>query len=198
MKSIWLAAAFVLLLGGCVQNYSTSLVLTPPPPRMKVAGAETVGLKVSVADNRVDKTNIGKAHTSDGSSTWVLVPTQPVEEVVAKGVEAELKARGFSPGDGPAFLLVDIRQADCQAIMVYMGLPKFSADVLVAAQVVDAEGRQLYSNTYQGSREKGGNMFNSFGSARVHLQEVLAGVIRDMGEDGRLIQALFEASRAGK
>lgn len=194
MRSLCLAVALALLLGGCVQNATTNLVLTAPGQRMKTAGSDTVGVKVSVSDTRIDRTSIGSARTADGSRTWILMPKQPVEEVVAKGVEAEFVARGFKT-DGSAFLLVDIRQAECQGVMIPMGRPIHSAKVVLAAQVVDADGRTLYSQTYRGGDERAGNMFNSYDAARVVLQNVLVEVIREMGDDGRLAQALFEAKR---
>lgn len=199
MKRCWLALVAVLALGACVQTWNTNLALAPPGQRLKVSGADRVGVKVSVADGRLDKTHIGTG-TGAGNSgaTWLLVSRQPIEEVTAKGVEAEMVARGFRLGDGPAFLLVDIQHADCLGETGgAMGPVALSAEVVLAAQVLDASGRVLHANTYRASDQRRGNMFKGFAGAPVVLQEVIARAIRDMGDDDRLQQALYEAGGRG-
>lgn len=197
MKLSWLALtlalALALVLGGCTVSRDTSLVLAEPDLRLKRGGAENVGIKVSVSDVRADKTSIGTVQNTPSQIKYNLVATQPIELAVEKGVIAEFRSRGFRMADGPPFLLVDVEKADS---LMNGGAWDVRAHCSLAGKVVDADGRTLYSKTYaQSDRGKTDDDWAGFDSGPVKLQKVLAIAIRDMGDDDRLAQALFEANR---
>lgn len=191
MRQLLLTLAATLLLGGCTINREASLVLAEPGLRVTRAGAEAVGVKISVGDARTDKTSIGTFRRDAIKLNFVAA--QPVEAVVAKGVEAELRARGFGLGEGPPYLLVDVERTDS---MMNGGPWDVSASCAMTAKVLDGEGRPFYSKTYA-QRERGEADDNWAGmeSGPVKLAKLLGQAIREMGEDDQLIAALFAVAR---
>lgn len=181
-----------LLLGGCTLNYDANLALSEPGLRVKRAGSELVGIKVSVGDARVDKTNIGTAWNAASKLKYVMVPAQSPQSVVAKGIEAEFQARGYRFGDGPPFLLVDVERADS---LMNGGGWDVRASCTLAAKVLDADGRTLYAHTFkreeQGATDDPWSMHNA---GAVKLAKMIGQAIREMGEDEGLLAALFAAA----
>lgn len=196
MKYSWLILAAILTVTGCVRTHTTDLSMAPPGVRMHQGGAGAVGLKVSVSDKRVDRTNIGTAYSgADRSTKFVVVPSQAIDARIAAAIESEFAARGYRLGDGPAFLLVDIEQADSNAIWHLMRTAVMG-DARLAASVVTSDGRTLHSKAYQ-AREEATNsvLIGNYDEGKEQLEKVLAKMIHDMADDDQLVQALFTASR---
>lgn len=198
MKSLCLALAAVMLLGGCVYTHTTNLSLPPPGARVAQAGADGIALKVSVSDARADRTNIGTLHSAvDRSYKYVVVPNQPVERAVAMAIEAEFAARGYRLANGPAFLLVDIQKADSRAVWDLFRTD-VSGDSALVAKVINADGVVLYSHTYSAGEQASNKVFiGNYDEGKVQLEKVMASAIRDLADDSALVQALMQANRRG-
>lgn len=196
MKLSWLILAAALTVTGCVRTHMTDLAVPPPGARAKQGGAETVGLKVSVADKRVDRTNIGFGSSYASRDTkFMVIPNQPIDGHIAAAIQAEFSARGYRLGEGPAFLLVDIEQADSSAIW-YLARTAVTGDARLKATVLSSKGDILYSKAYQAKEDATNTVFiGNYDEGKEQLEKMLAKAIRDMAEDDRLIQALFAANR---
>lgn len=197
MKRCWLVLLVALSLSACMgRPHVTDLAVPPPGIRASVGGAEAVGVKVSVSDLRAEKAKVGVLQSATDPNTKLdLLVRQPVDEVVAKGIQAEFKARGFRAGDGPAFLLVDIQKIDCSATW-YLGRTAVWGEAVLAAQVLNADGRILYANVYKRRDDTTNNVIiGHYDEGKEQLEAVLAQTIRAMAEDDNLIQALVTANR---
>lgn len=196
MRRIVLVVAMVAGLGGCLRTYELDMEVPAPGPRTALGGAPAPAFKLSVVDARADKTRIGGGETIPATNdTIVIRSAQPTEKVVAQGIEAEFSARGLRVGDGTANLLVDIVLLDSHAVW---GLFRtdVSAQVWLAARVIDHDGRILHSRRYERS-DKGTVMalIGNSGQGKERLEQVLATTIQDMAEDGALVAALVKANR---
>ncbi|CAA7619422.1 exported hypothetical protein [Magnetospirillum sp. LM-5] len=196
MKFSWLILAAALAVTGCVRTHMTDLALPPPGARTKQGGAENVGLKVSVADKRIDRTNIGYGSSYASPETkFMVIPNQPIDGRIAATIEAEFLARGYRLDEGPAFLLVDIERADSRAIW-YLARTAVTGDAKLKATVLSAKGDILYSKAYQAKEDATNSVFiGNYDEGKEQLEKILAKTIRDMADDDRLIQALFAANR---
>lgn len=185
-----------LMLTGCVRTHTTDLAMPPPEVRLQVAGAQNIGVKVSVSDARWDKTNIGFGYSAaDRRNKTPVVSNQPVELVVAQGIEAELKARGFQVAEGPAFLLVDVTVLESGATW-HLFRTDVEGRTGISAQVLDMGGRKLYARPYHRSENTSNQVaMGNWDEGKVQLEKVLAATVRDMFEDDSLIQALIDANR---
>lgn len=186
-----------LTLTACVRTHTTDLAVPPPEVRLQVAGAQNVGVKVSVSDKRRDKSNVGAvwSSTGDGGNSFVVVPRQPVDQVVASGIDAELKARGFRVAEGQAYLLVDVRTTDSMTKW-YLFRSDVEGSVELAVQVLNSSGNPVYSQSYRQNGKSSIKVFvNQEDEGKAKLEEVLGTVIRSMLEDDAVIQALAQANR---
>lgn len=188
--------ALIAGLGGCTFTHTTDLFIPPPDARPRIGGAETMGVKVSVSDLRRDKTQIGTGRNEPPSGANVkVVSRQPVDAVIGRAIEAEFAARGFNLGGGPAFLLVDVKAVNSEAVWA-MFHTAVMGEVVLAAQVLNPDGRILYTNQYR-QREHHGNavLIGHEEEGKVQLEIVLAAAIRSLAEDDGLIEALVDANR---
>ncbi len=187
-----LGLLLVVALVGCVRPHQTDLVLAGAEGRVRQAGADNIGIKVSVSDVRPDKTSIGMGSTP--SDQFPIVPRQPVEGVVAKAVEAEFAARGYKLAEGPPYLLVDV--VKCETRMFGQILRKdMNVEGQLAAKLLGGDGRTLYHNTFAFADSRPGDPFKTWDEGVEMLASAVSAAIRRMAEDDRLIQAMFEAGR---
>ena len=194
MRLFWIAPVLTLLLCGCSMTRTMDFAVPAPDPRPVSALNKVISLNVSVSDKRIDRTSIGI--TDGGSKHFTVIPNPNLDKSVELGVKNEVKARGITLADGPAFLLVDILKADSQTRIV-----PFNVDVAVqaslSAQVMDANGRQYYQRTYERNEAGKGEAWtmDTVEQGGFRMEKVLAELIREMFEDDQLVQALATASR---
>lgn len=196
MRTIAIALVALLSLGGCVRTSAINFAVPAPTVQMPAAWSQAVKVSVSVSDKRLDKTNIGRAAAVNGQGQYIIHSQTPLDEAVRKGVVAELEGRGVRVSDGPAFLLVDIVKADSFNLNKMMTI-EVTAEAELEAQVLGADGRVHHRQTYR-RRETGNSEFWTMDyveQGAFRLQTVMGGLIREMFEDMRLIQALMDASK---
>jgi hypothetical protein len=198
MRRSWMILFAALTLSACVETGPriTDLAVPAPGIRAPIGGAEAVGIKLSVTDLRAEKAKVGVLQSAlDAKVTRDLLVRQPVDQVIAKGIEAEFKARGFRMAEGPAFLLVDIQKVDCSATW-YLGRTAIWGEAVLTAQVLNADGKVLYSNVYKRRDSTTNNVaIGHYDEGKDQLEAVLVLTIRSMAEDDNLIQALVTANR---
>lgn len=196
MRLFWIVPTFVLFLSGCTGTWTMDFAIPAPEARPVTAVNKTISLNLSVSDKRLRRGNIGSTNANNNKTYTVL--TQPeLDKALEAGIKNEIKARGMTLADGgPAFLLVDITQADSQTRILM-----FNVDVAVqttlSVQVLDAGGRQYYQRNFARNESGKGDGFTleTVEQGGFRMEKVLAELIREMFDDDQLVQALATASR---
>lgn len=79
---------------------TVSLSYTPQTGTGPVAGASATSIKVSVTDDRTERSKISTKKNGFGMEMAPTVSSRPVAEFFKSAIEAELKNRGFHLGEG--------------------------------------------------------------------------------------------------
>jgi hypothetical protein len=197
MRKACIAAIMVMTLSGCLMTHRMDFNLPAPDLRAASVWGQSVGVGVSVSDRRVDRTKVGMTFTPGNGREYALISNNGMEEPVRKGVIAELAARKIHVSDGPAFLLVDIVNADSKSVLHGMRT-SVDASAELAVQVMGADGRKYYQRSFRRNESGRGEFwtFEYLEQGAFLLESLLAGLIREMLDDPNVNQAIAAAGKA--
>ncbi|CAA7619424.1 hypothetical protein MTBLM5_30135 [Magnetospirillum sp. LM-5] len=197
MRAILLSILITLAVSGCVRTRTVEFTPPGPESRNGASWAQMVGVNISVIDKRTDKTNIGRAQAANSDlHRFVVQSTNNPQDAIKQRVEAELRARGVNRLDGPAYLLVDILKLD-SATDISNFRVGVVAEAALSAMVMGADGATRHQKIYQRKETGQGEYWtlDTVEQGAYRLQKVVAGLIQEMIDDDRLIQALIAANR---
>jgi uncharacterized lipoprotein YajG len=104
-KTILAAALLTLGLTGCAITPATeSLKYTPQSNVQRIAGAENISVNVVTTDSRVDKVIANKVNAFNMKMAGISAD-EPVERIVNRAIEQELKSRGFMLNKNGGFVI---------------------------------------------------------------------------------------------
>lgn len=173
--------------------------LPPSEAKAKIPGADSVGVKLSVSDQRVDKTRIGasyaKVTTMFGGSEAraVIVPKEPLIEVLEQGARAEVGGRGYLLGNGPAYLLIDVQELNYGASSVDRNV-EYTFDAGFEVKILDAAGSSLYSEIFKKRETPTWRMASDNPSPPPSFPKFVGDLIADIVVDPEVSAALFKAN----
>lgn len=199
MRRCWLVLAAVLFLGSCALAQTVRelpFAIPAPEARAKMPGAESVAVKVSVSDQRVDKTRIGTTTANMFGSRGarsIVTSKEPVPDVLDRAVRAELEARGYALAEGPAFLLFDILSLDYNSNSVDR-VAEYVIEMEFDVKVMDAAGNRLHGDVFT-RRESGSWRVSTDSTSRPpSVPKVAAELIAEAVGNPQLSAALFKAN----
>lgn len=192
MKKSLMTLVLACLTGCSYVPETISVKYQPTKEVLPIASAEKVSLGVQVFDNRRHSTKVG-FKKGDGYVEMAAIRLDgSLPDVITKGLETELKNRGFKIGS----------QENRQA-MIEVEIQKFFNDfkkgfftdrgvseIIFAVHVKKTNGDIIYSKTIMGLGEKDGLWMHSGSNCRAALEEALADAIHKLLDDPSFIQAL--------
>jgi uncharacterized lipoprotein YajG len=155
LASLLLRVAPLLLASGCA---FTSEVIRIEPVASKdlpaVAGAEAVILRLSVADLRNEQTQVvGRKINGYGMQMATISNEEPIADVLARAVTAELRGRGYRVTvDGEVSLMLELIVFSHE-FRTGFWVGKSEANVTFLATVRDRSGRELFREVVFGPYE---------------------------------------------
>jgi uncharacterized lipoprotein YajG len=193
MRKAWIAVALAVVLSGCAKTGRVDFVLPAPEARTAVPWGQGTGVSVSVSDQRVDRTKIGITYMP---WEYVLIANDGLVNPVHKHILSELEARGIRRAEGPAFLLVDIVEADSRSTLKGGMQPaEIEIKAELSVQVVGADGRRHYRQSYRHAEHTKGEYYawNWRSQGIDRLEMIMGALVREMLEDPALGRALVAA-----
>jgi uncharacterized lipoprotein YajG len=182
----------MLIFSGCgLKNDIITINYTPYPSAQMVNGADAVGVRVSGADKRKIKENVGKKG-DEYSALGAIIAQNDIADTVAKALESELERRGFKLAKGAVEVYLEI----IKFYNVFKGFnEKAIAELIMNVQVKDANGGIVYTDTVIGEGIKSGIMMRTGDNAKVALEAALKHAVSQLVTDKKFISALFKAAQ---
>jgi uncharacterized lipoprotein YajG len=182
----------ILLFSGCALTQETvTLSYTPQISVDKIAGADSVMVKVEVSDVRTIRDKVSCKKNGYGMEMASIVATNDVAQTLQKAIEAELVSRGFSRGD---------------VVLVFAELQKFYNDfksgfwswtalseVTMNIQVKKKDGSILFSKVISAEGKNEGIQLASGENARIALDEALKNSVAMLMSEKAFINAIIAA-----
>jgi uncharacterized lipoprotein YajG len=192
------AVAAGLLLGvGCALTTETIHIEYPAPVSVeKVKGAEGIQVKVEVKDLRANKTReVARKINGFGSEMAPILNDEDIQALVQRSVEAELKARGYGLEGGKVPLQIELTTfVHRYNSGFFSGDSK--AEVSFVVRVKDAQGRDLYTDTFIDVFQHAAGVFLG-GNVKQAFEQALPGAIRKLMAKTEFHKALVKAGAAG-
>lgn len=160
-----------------------------------IGGADGIQVSVSVSDAR--KTNqdrIGVKKNGYGMEMADIVARQNIPSVVSQAIESELSTRGFRLGKGQVFVLVDVNRFISDFKNGFMKAQAV-AEVMLTAQVRNADGKLVYTKVYSGEGIEENIMIFSGKNAKAAIEKAFTAAVGEMAADSYFLQSLTEAQR---
>jgi uncharacterized lipoprotein YajG len=169
-----------------------TLAYVPNEAVAPVPGAQGVVLAVSAKDARVQFTDrISTKKNGYGMEMARITSTNDVVELVRSSVERELKAEGFTIGQGGSTVAIELQNFynNFRYSMTWTA----AAEVAFSVKVRTAAGALLYTGNYDATATLDGVFLASGSNAKEALQKALTQALRKMIDDRALQAALLSS-----
>ena len=188
-----LLAALGCLLMACdtVRDETIAIDYVPSTKSAVLRGAESVSLSVIAVDKRTGLKD--RISNKRGIASAVVYAGNDVIDVTRRAVQSEFKAQGFVVETGGFTVTVEV----LNFYNDFRPSPWFIssiADVALTLRVKDANGVVVYTHAYDGVAQLSAALNESGETAKAALQQALASVISQIGEDKALQASLLGKS----
>jgi uncharacterized lipoprotein YajG len=193
-KTILAAALLTLCLTGCALTPATeSLNYQAQTGVAHVAHAENVTVNVVTTDSRVDKA-IGHKKNTWGMITAGISADEPVEVIVDRAIEQELKNRGFHIARNSGVIVhADVTKFNNEfSLGFWQGHANGQTTMLID---VKNNGNEIYKKMIDGTNSDGIQLATG-GNAKASLEKALANAMTELFNDPAFIAALTTAAPA--
>ncbi len=192
-----ISAVFALLaLTGCALTPDTiDLRYKQPQGVAQIAGAGDISVKVTVADQRTDKTKVSSKKNGYGMEMAPILASEDVAITVRKAIESELQARGFALGSDAALVLIS---ADLSRFYNDYKTGFFSgdavADLNMLVSLKSKSGSVLYTRMIVAQGIEPKIQLASGDNAKLALDRALENAMKTLFEDKAFISAMTSAN----
>lgn len=187
------AIAALFALSGCaITSEQIALQYTPQADVAKVAGADQVGVTVTVVDLRQDKSRVSCKKNGFGMEMAPITASEEVAVTVQRAIETELRSRGFQPGSAAAQVLIatDLTRFYNEHKVGILTCDAF-ADLNLQVTVKTGNGAVRYTKMIAAQGGKTNFLVMSGETAKVALELALANGMKQLFEDQAFLAALL-------
>jgi uncharacterized lipoprotein YajG len=193
-KAILAAALLTLSLTGCALTPATeSINYQAQTGVAHVAHAENVTMNVVTTDSRADKVISNKTNMW-GMKMAGISADEPVEMIVDRAIEQELKSRGFSINKNSGLTInANVDTFYAKFVQGFAIHTEAKTDITVT---VNKDGTPFYAKKIQGLDNTGGIYVISASDATKSLEKALSNAMTELFNDPAFIAALTTAAPA--
>ena len=181
-----------LIIFGCgVKDEVITINYIPDPNTQMVSGADSVAVRVSVADERRIKENVGKKG-DEYSFLGAIIVQNDIADTLAKALESELQTLGFKLAEGDVEVSVEI----IRFYSVFRGFnEKAIAELIMNTQVNNVSGDIIFAEAVTGEGIKSSGAMRTGEDAKVALEAAMKDAVSKLLTDTNFISALFKATQ---
>ncbi|MGK7867086.1 YajG family lipoprotein [Falsiroseomonas sp. E2-1-a20] len=187
-----------MLLSGCALERDYIEVRHVAAPGVQaIPGASEVVVSVDTRDGRTIRDRVSNKINGYGMEMAPIISTNDVITETQRAIVEELTSRGFRIGGSEARLDVEVLRFFSQfQTGFFAGSAK--ADLSVNVRLTDRSGRLVLAKTFTAEGIVPSLQLASGANARLALEDGLRKLIRMIGDDVELAQALLRAGPAGR
>lgn len=189
----WLFLAILLFSGCALTTETVKLSYDPQTNVNKIAGADSVKVKVEVSDVRAIRDKVSSKKNGYGMEMASIIAENDVTQLLQTAIEVELISRGFVSGD---------------VVLVFAELQKFYndfktgmwsgtalAEVTMNIQIRKRDGSILFSKVISAEGKNAGIQIASGENARIALNEALKNSVTILMAEKAFLDAIFVAAK---
>ena len=196
MKKLLLGLVCLGYLSGCaVTTEQITLSYQPQDSIAAIAGADAIGVNVTVKDERPDMSRVSRKKNGFGMEMASITAVEEVDVTIRKAIEEELRQRGFKVGS-PATVSVE---AGLTRFYNDFKLGFFAgdsvADLNMLVKVQSKDGVQIYSRQLTAQGIEKNIQLMTGDNARLALNDALKNGMAKLFDDQQFIAALLSAAK---
>ena len=192
LSCLLIIATAALFLNGCaVTKDYVSLNYTNQTNVIKLAGAESVSVKVEFTDTRSIKDRVGSKKNGYGMEMAAIISKEEVTDIMKKAVESELTQRGFRIAEGDFALKAQLAKF-YNDFKVGFWSGDAVAEITMEVQLRNADGTITYSKLLSGEGKKENIQLASGANAKVALEGAMQNVVERLFADPIFIDTLLK------
>jgi len=186
--------AMAFFAGGCALTKDYVVLSYDPQTNVeKIKEADTVKVKVEISDVRVIRDRVSNKINSYGMDMAPIIAQNDVAETLQKGIEAELKNRGFELADGSVLVLAELSKY-YNSFKTGFWSGSAVAEVVMNVQVKKSDKSILYSKMIAGENSHTVQLASGK-NAKIVLDAALKDAISKLFSDTSFLDSLFKASK---
>lgn len=197
MKRLLMGLVCLGCLSGCaVTTEQITLSYQPQDNIAAVAGADKVGVDVTVKDERPDMSRVSRKKNGFGMEMASITAVEDVTVTIRKALEEELRQRGFLVGSSQAMVSVETevtRFYNDFKLGVFAG--DSVADLNMLVKVHDKDGKPLFSRQLMTQGFEKNIQLMTGDNARLALNDALKNGMFELFSDDRFVAALLSAAK---
>ena len=192
------SCVMVIAMSGCALTTDRiELQHSAKPGIEKIQGAESVSVRVQVADHRQDKSKVSSKKNGFGMEMAPILAVEDVAVTVRRAIEAELRARGFQLGSDTALVQIAadlVRFYNDHKLGFFAG--DAVADLNMTVTVKSSNGEQRYSRQVVAQGVEPNTQLMTGENARLALNRALENGMKTLFEDQAFLVALVKVAPA--
>lgn len=196
-RVLFAGAAFlaVSFLSGCAltKDY-VSLGYVPQTNVVRVAGAESVPVTVTVKDVRAVKDKVSVKKNGYGMEMAAIIAKEDVAEILKSAIGVELNARGFRLDGGGVALVAELSKFYSDFKTGFWS-GKAIAELTMNVQIRKRDGTIGFSKLVNGGGGKERIQLATGSNAKVALDAALRDAVSQLFADSEFIEALLKAGK---
>jgi len=191
-RLLWIFICLGYLSGCAVTTEQVTLSYQPQNNIAAIAGADTIGVNVTVKDERQDMSRVSRKKNGFGMEMASITTTEDVAVTVRKALEDELRQRGFLIGSSQAIVSVETeltRFYNDFKLGIFAG--DAVADLNMLVKVHDKDGKLLYSRQLMAQGLEKNIQLMTGDNARLALNDALKNGMLELFGDEQFVSTLL-------